>query len=386
MQLAPADRWAVILYVRVLQDKYTECPNVRMSDTIATYKANCLACHGDDGSGRLLRGKYPNLPNFSSLAWQFAKTSLEITNRIEYGDEPMMPAFRYKLTRDQILALSIYLRSFAIKQPTAAPVLAPPPTAAGMTPVQIFRAYCLACHNVDGKGAIVRPGMPDIPDFTVAAWHTSKTDAELSKAIRQGGKFMPPMKDKLTAADADKMARFVRAFRDGKQVVALESPIIPVAPPPKKVSGKEPPPLAIDKPPVKPASTSPEMAARLREAGVLFREYCIVCHGSDGTGMAAMRAAMPPLPDFSRTSFRDQHSDAQLLVSILDGKGGLMPANRGRLTEAQARNLVALVRTFAPMEATSATMAPDRFQQQFQQLQQQWEALERELRTLKKAP
>jgi mono/diheme cytochrome c family protein len=390
LQLAPVDRWAVILHVRVLQHKYTEFPNVRLTDTIATYKANCLACHGEDGTGQLLRGKYPNLPNFGSLAWQFAKTNMEITNRIEYGDEPMMPAFRYKLTRDQILALSIYIRSFAVAKSATAPTIAPPPaTAAGLTPVQIFRAYCLACHNADGKGAIVRPGMPDIPDFTVAAWHATRTDVELSKAILTGGKFMPSMKDKLTAADADKMAAFVRGFRDGKLVVKLESPAIPVPPTPDRPTppDRPMPPIAGKKPTATtPTVTSPEIAARLRAAGVLYREYCIICHGSDGTGVPAMRATLPQLPDFTRTQFRDQHSDAQLLVSILDGKGGLMPANRGRLTEAQARDMVALIRTFAPVDASAAALAPDQFSQEFGQLQQQWEAIERQLRALKKGP
>ena len=61
-----------------------------------------------------------------------------------------------------------------------------------------------------------------------------------------------------------------------------------------------------------------------------------------------------------------------------------MPANRGRLTEAQARDLVGYIRTFAPAEAATATLAPDAFQQQFERLQQQWEALERDIRTLKR--
>jgi mono/diheme cytochrome c family protein len=393
-QLAPADRWAVILHVRVLQNKYTEFPTVRLADTIATYQSHCLACHGPDGTGNLMRGKYPSVPDFSSLAWHLAKTNLEISNRIEYGDEPMMPGFRYKLTRDQILALSIYIRSFAIKDIITAPKPALPPTAVGMTPVQIFRAYCLACHNVDGKGEIVRKAMPDIPDFTQAAWHKTRTDAELSKAILKGGKFMPPMHDKLTEADADKMAQYVRAFRDGKQVVALESTTI--------AKTVEKTPLEIEKPikePVTPGvtgevvlkpappSTSPELAERLRGASVRYREYCVACHGSDGTGVSAMRIAMPLLPDFTRTLFRDQHSDAQLLISILDGKSGLMPANRGRITEAQARDLVAYIRTFAPpLDATTAALAPDVFQQQFDQLQRQWDALERELRDLRKTP
>jgi mono/diheme cytochrome c family protein len=396
LQLAAADRWAVILHVRVLQNKYNEFPNVRLSDTVLAYKTNCVACHGEDGSGQLLRGKYPNLPDFRSLAWHFSKTNLEITNRIEYGDEPLMPAFRYKLTRDQIFGLAIYLRSLAIRQPVTEPRPQLPATAAGMAPLQIFRAYCLACHNNDGKGGIVRPAMADIPDFTIAAWHTTKTDAELSKSILSGGKFMPPMRDKLTAADADKMAEFVRGFRDGKLVVALESatvPKMPVQPKElKKTPEDKPGIVAVDKKPHEttlPPPTSPETAERLRAAGVLYREYCIACHGPDGTGVAVMRTTMPRLPDFSRIQFRDQYSDPQLLVAILDGNG-FMPANRGRLTETQVRDMVAMIRTFAPplegAAAAQAPQAPDRFQNEFKDLVRQFEAYEREIRALKKMP
>jgi mono/diheme cytochrome c family protein len=383
VQLTPTERWAVILHVRVLQNKYTEFPKISVEETKLAYLANCMACHGPDGAGSVMRAtKLPNIPDFSSLAWQLAKTNLEITNRIEYGDEPLMPAFRYRLARDQILGLSIYIRSFAVKEGGPASKPAPLPSTAGLEPVQIFRAYCLACHNVDGKGAIVRPGMPDIPDFTLPNW-PSKADAELSKAILSGGKFMPPMKDKLAPADADRMVKFIRtAFKDGK-TIALESPDV------KKSNDKIPPeilppekqPIAKEK--ITPLPTSPELETRLRGAGVLFRQYCIVCHGPDGAGMPAMRAALPPLPDFTRPAFRDQHSDTQLLISILDGKGTLMPANRGRLNEGQARDLVAYVRAFAPPGTTIGGGTPSEFQQQFEQLQRQWEALEREIRALK---
>ena len=381
VQVTPNERWAVILHVRVLQDKHTEFPKVSLEDTKQAYSANCAACHGPDGAGTLLRGKLPTLPDFSSLAWQLAKTNLEITNRIEYGDEPLMPAFRYRMTRDQMLGLSIFIRSFAFKEGGPAPKPAPLPSTAGLEPVQIFRAYCLACHNVDGKGAIVRPGMPDIPDFTLA---NSKTDAELSKSILSGGKFMPPMKDKLAPADADKMAKFVRDFKDGKYKVPLESKGEVAKAKTDIPPDKFPPPIIKGK--VTPEPTSPEVANRLRAAGVVFREYCIVCHGVDGTGAAAMRPVLPTLPDFTKLTFRDQHSDTQLLISILDGKGTLMPANRGRINETQARDLVAYVRAFAPAGAGAAAGAPDQFQRDFELLQRQWEALEREIRALKKTP
>jgi cbb3-type cytochrome c oxidase subunit III len=414
LQLSPLDRWAVILHVRVLQKKFTGSPNVKLADTIKIFKTNCAACHGEDGSGSLLRGRLPNLPNFNSLAWQLSQTNLEIINRIEYGDEPLMPSFRYQLPRDQILALAIYIRSFAMsKEGTITET--PLPKAADMKPIQIFRAYCLACHNVDGKGAIVRPNMPDIPDFTNLAWHASKKNEELSKAILSGGKFMPPMKDKLSAADAERMAQFVREFKDPKFVVALESSDVPEVPVPVPefvdnplliastvgllgssrgegvllsasalfperpllvIRGKEKK-FEVDK--------SPEMANRLRAAAVIFRSYCIACHGPDGTGVPAMRRTLDKLPDFTNPTFQELHSDPQLVISILDGKGTQMPANRGRITETQARDLAAYVRTLGP-EGSVKFGPRTAFQEEFDRLQRQWEALERQLRGLKRPP
>ena len=41
--------------------------------TRSCFQGQLQACHGEDGSGTLLRGKLPNLPDFSSLAWQFVQ-------------------------------------------------------------------------------------------------------------------------------------------------------------------------------------------------------------------------------------------------------------------------------------------------------------------------
>jgi cbb3-type cytochrome c oxidase subunit III len=381
-QLSPTDRWSAILHIRVLQNRFTEFPSVSLAETKEVYEKNCMPCHGKDGDGSLLRATKPTLPDFNSLAWQFSKSNVEIANRIEYGDEPLMPSFRYKLTRDQILALSIYIRSFAIKESGPVAKVAIPTSAAGMTPVQIYRAFCLACHNRDGKGGIVRPVMPDIPDFTLAGWHTSKKDAELSKSILTGGKFMPSMKDKLAAVDADRMAKFVRSFKNPKFILEPESQDIALV---EKEKAKEKKKDLNGKANAVTVVTSPDIALRLRSASVLYREYCIACHGPDGTGVAAMRVTLPLLPDFTTAPFHTQHSDAQLLISILDGKGTQMPANRGRVNEAQARDLTLLLRAFGPAGIGGGNPGPDdgAFQGQFRQLQQQWETLERQLRALK---
>jgi mono/diheme cytochrome c family protein len=334
-----------------------------------------------DGSGELMRAKLPTIPDFTSRAWQVSQTDLEIVNRIEFGDLPQMPTFRYTLTRDQILSLAAYIRTFAGAPAAPAAPAAPGPVAANMAPVQIFRAYCLACHNVDGRGGIVRPAMPDIPDFTSGQWHASKKDPELAQAILAGGKFMPPMKDKLSAADADKMVRFVRGFDGGKQVVSLESGALPPQPVPVPPGIEVPVPAAPAPERVAVAPQSAEVGQRVRAGAVIFRQYCIACHGPDGSG-SVMRAQLPPIPDFTSGSWQGEHSDPQLLISILDGKGTLMPANRGRVSEEQARDLVAYVRAFGPPDVRAAQLGPSEFQKRFDALQQQWEALEKQLRTL----
>ena len=98
-----------------------------------------------------------------------------------------------------------------------------------------------------------------------------------------------------------------------------------------------------------------------------------------------MRPTLPPIPDFTSPSFHKEHSDAQLLVSILEGKGTLMPANRGRVTEDQARALVAYVRTFGPskLPASRPRVSDSEFVKSFSQLEQQWNELQKELEMIK---
>jgi hypothetical protein len=56
---------------------------------------------------------------------------------------------------------------------------------------------------------------------------------------------------------------------------------------------------------------------------------------------------MPVIPDFTNRSWQQSRNNAQLTVSILEGKDRLMPANRGMVSDELARDLVAHVRKFA---------------------------------------
>ena len=99
-----------------------------------------------------------------------------------------------------------------------------------------------------------------------------------------------------------------------------------------------------------------------------------------------MRPVLPPIPDFTSTAFHKDHSNAQLVVSILDGKGQLMPATRGRITDDQVGDLVAFVRSFGPQSLISKsarTASESEFEKTFRQLEEQWNALQREMQETK---
>ncbi|HVG22304.1 MAG TPA: c-type cytochrome [Blastocatellia bacterium] len=79
-------------------------------DAAALFAANkCTGCHGADGKGN------PNIkdvPNFTDAAWQKKTTDAEMIKTIANGDKPM-PAYKDKLSEEQIKALVAYVRSFA---------------------------------------------------------------------------------------------------------------------------------------------------------------------------------------------------------------------------------------------------------------------------------
>jgi mono/diheme cytochrome c family protein len=110
------------------------------------------------------------------------------------------------------------------------------------------------------------------------------------------------------------------------------------------------------------------------------------CHSADGTGRAA-RGRLPRIPDFTGASWQGRQSDAQLLASILDGKGTEMPPWRGKMSKAQARGLVAYVRSFAPnakrLEQQKQTETdPGGFEEQFIRLQKELDESRKQLREI----
>lgn len=414
---------------------------LQQMDVAGLFSINCVACHGVDGTGDQVRPGMPTIPDFTSLSWQLGHTDLHLTQGILAGNPPQMPSFRDKLRTEEAAALAIYLRAFATPaHPEVAPTTGgappesvaaappsqppgtvtetppagvseiptqPPPVAtttlqpfarAPIQPAELYTTFCLACHDRDGRGSLVRAAMPRIPDFTDKTWQQRITDGAAARAILDGkGELMRPFKDKLSEAEALALAGYMREFSSAAPtaVASLPPPAAAQVPPATQPPTTEPTPAAappaaqpaphekvaaFTPPPV--STTTADASERITQAATQFRQYCLVCHGTDGHG-TAVRAGMPTIPDFTDTTWQSSRTNARLAVSILAGSGKLMPPFSDRLSRVQAQALAAYVRAFGPQTKPAEELieAGD-LDARMLQLQDQWRELERQIRSL----
>jgi mono/diheme cytochrome c family protein/uncharacterized membrane protein len=213
--------------------------------------------------------------------------------------------------------------------------------------ILVFRAHCLECHDPDGRGESSREMMRRVPDFTDAKWQDTRSDLDLARSISEGKRTMPAMKSKLRTGELETIVRLVRNFRDGRFQVpededetANSSPTDPAVTSVVRLTRNQP------SQPVELATPRP-VVDPIGSARALFQRLCVSCHGADGTGRTA-RDHMPETPDFTDASWQARRGNAQLMASILDGKGSEMPRGRGKISEEQARGMVAYIRSLAP--------------------------------------
>ena len=80
------------------------------ADGAATYKAKCATCHGADGKGQSPMGKKMNLRDLGSPEVQ-KQTDKELYDWTADG-KGKMPAYKDKLSTDEIKALVAHMRTF----------------------------------------------------------------------------------------------------------------------------------------------------------------------------------------------------------------------------------------------------------------------------------
>ena len=249
---------------------------------------------------------------------------------------------------------------------------------------QLYRDHCIDCHDTDGRGEPSRENMRAIPDFTKHEWHRTRSDERLVHSIREGRGKMPAMKRKLSETEVPQLVSLIRNFRGGQQLV-------PDEPEDEKNSAKSSErnnKTARENGVVQiPQPDSPAINAHVNQqadAGRgIFQRFCKSCHGTDGRG-TTLRDQTPSIPDFTSQVWQQRRSPPVLMTAILEGKGTVMPAFRGKLNEDQIRDLVAYLRAFAPQSASASVGPETDFKRRFDQLTQQLDDLKKQYQELSK--
>lgn len=84
------------------------------TDAAALFDAKCSMCHGKDGRGTKF-GKERGAPDFTDSEWQKSHTDAQINDAITNGRGKSMPAWKGKLSAEEITALVARVREFAGK-------------------------------------------------------------------------------------------------------------------------------------------------------------------------------------------------------------------------------------------------------------------------------
>jgi cbb3-type cytochrome c oxidase subunit III len=82
-----------------------------VADGNAVYAAKCATCHGKDGKGTPAWRK-KGQPDFTDKAWQKAHTDAQITDATKNGKGKLMPAFKSKMSDEEIAAVVARVRAF----------------------------------------------------------------------------------------------------------------------------------------------------------------------------------------------------------------------------------------------------------------------------------
>jgi len=290
------------------------------------YKANCIMCHGADGSGDLAPSL--NTQAFLSVVPDRYLVHTLISGRPGTG----MPSWRH-LANDDIASIVRYIRTW--QRVPAKPADWYTQTVqrgdwdAGR---HLFAGMCAGCHGVDGEGASGPQlnnavFLGDATDVMLREWITYGKEGTEMRGFRKGGQGIGELSDR----QIEDVVAYLRLLeRSGEGQIARVS---------KSPSGR------------------PERGRRV------FNASCTSCHGDRGQGASG--------PALSNPNFLKYASDGFLMATLALGRRGteMRPVKRGpqsilSLSSDEVNDVVAYLRSWEydpPFDVTGGSTMPHRF-------------------------
>ena len=142
---------------------------------------SCAQCHGSDAGGS------KGFPNLTDGDWLYGGSPENIRTTIVNGRGGVMPPFP-QLEDKQIVDVTNYVRSLSGL---------PADDLRITRGAEVFKANCVACHGVDGKGNIAL-GAPNLADKT---WLYGSSEAVIIETITKGRMAMMPAQDKVLSSE-----------------------------------------------------------------------------------------------------------------------------------------------------------------------------------------
>ncbi len=221
--LTSDDRWDVVFY---MWNFSTSAETLALGRSL--YEANCAACHGEDGVGKVL-----GAADFTDLHFVDNRAPRDFYLTVTQG-KGSMPAWQGRLSQDERWAVIDYLRTFSYDatlpgETTAEPPVLPTVTAAVCSSTYlsqsnpfawddataiaagntIYSQSCAVCHGADGSGAL--PGAPDLTAAEVQG-ELRSTSGEFLCLMAEGRGVMPGWKETLSAEQMWDVLTYIGTF------------------------------------------------------------------------------------------------------------------------------------------------------------------------------
>jgi mono/diheme cytochrome c family protein len=206
--LTSDERWDVVFYMWRFS---TNADKLALGKSI--YEANCAACHGEDGVGKVL-----GAADFTDLRVVDDRAPRDFYLTVTQG-KGSMPAWQGRLSQDERWAVIDFLRTFSydatlpgetVSEPQAQPTVTEaacsstylsqsnPFTWEDVTAIAsgnaVYTQSCVMCHGVDGSGTL-----PGAPDFTTAEFQDElrSPSGDFPCVVAEGQGTMPGWKETL---------------------------------------------------------------------------------------------------------------------------------------------------------------------------------------------